>query len=319
MGHRYALIGCGGIAESAHFPALSRLPNVDLVAVCDVVGDRARAASEKFGGQPFSDLEEMLDKTEPEIIDVCTNEPSHRQIVERALTAGAHVFCEKTMADTVEDAQAMLDAAESAGRRLAINYNYRWLSSNMVLRQMIDNGDFGEIRYIASTFHWFQGTHSIDMMRNLGGEIAELCATCTVDEDVEFMVFRETMLRGNVRNAAVAIRYESGAVGSMTLSMYGGGNMTFEVVGTRLRAQMTAIGGDAQFTPNMPGAEVTVPESPEPRDWVASFQRSIGAFIESIDDGTPRPVTGVDGLMAMKIDRAIDISHQQRAWVSPCM
>jgi len=238
-------------------------------------------------------------------------------VVEKALEAGADVFCEKTMADTVEDAQAMLSTAERTGRRLAINYNYRWLSGFVALRQMILNGDFGDIRYIASTFHWFQGTHSIDMMRHLGGEFAELCATCTVDEDVEFMFFRERVLRGNVRNAAVAVRYESGALGSMTLSMYGTGNMNFEVVGAKLRGQIIGIDGDLRVAPTMPGGEASVPEYPEPRDWIASFQRSIGAFTQSIEDGEPHPVTGDDGLKAMRIDSAIDVSHQERTWVKP--
>lgn len=239
MGHRYAIVGCGGIANSSHLPAVERLDNVDIVAVCDMAEERAKAAAQKYGGEVFTDTDEMLNKMKPEIVDVCTNEPYHRGVVEKALEAGADVICEKTMADTIENAQAMLDAAERTGKRLAINYNYRWLASNMVLRQMIQNGDFGDIRYVASTFHWFQGTHSVDMMRNLGGEIAELCATRTVDENVEFMFFRERTLRGNVRNAAVCVRYESGAIGSMTLSMYGGGNMNFEVVGTKLRGQVS--------------------------------------------------------------------------------
>jgi predicted dehydrogenase len=187
----------------------------------------------------------------------------------------------------------------------------------MVLHQMIQNGDFGDIRYIASTFHWFQGTHSIDMMRNLGGEIAELCATCTVDENVEFMLFREKVLHGNVRNAAVCVRYEGGTIGSMTLSMYGSGNMNFEVVGTKLRGQVIGIGGDLRVVPTMPGAKVTIPEYPKPRDWVGSFQRSIGAFIKSVENSIPHPVTGIDGFKAMKIDHAIDISHGHRSWVKP--
>ncbi|MDQ1318718.1 MAG: Oxidoreductase family, C-terminal alpha/beta domain, partial [Candidatus Poribacteria bacterium] len=128
---------------------------------------------------------------------------------------------------------------------------------------------------------------------------------------------RENVLRGNVRNAAVCVRYESGTIGSMTLSMYGSGNMNFEVVGTKLRGQVIGIGGDLHVVPTMPGAKVTIPEYPEPRDWVGSFQRSIGAFIKSIENDMPHPVTGIDGLKAMKIDHAIDVSNEQRNWIKP--
>ncbi len=317
MNHRYAIVGCGNIGVNSHLPGVQRLDNVDLVGVCDIIEEKAQNAAQEFGGEAFIDLDKMLEKTKPEIVDVCVREPEHRVVVEKALKAGAHVICEKTMADTIENAQAMLDAAEKTGRRLAINYNYRWLSSFMVLRQMIQKGDFGEIRYIASTFHWFQGTHSIDMMRNLGGEFAELCAAYTIDRDVDFMVFQGRSLRGNVRNAAVCVKYESGALGSMTFSMYGGGNMNFEVLGTKLRGQIIGISGDLRVVSTMPDDKITMPEYPEPRDWVGSFQRSIGAFIQSIEDGTPHPVAGIDGLKAMQIDRAINISHERREWVKP--
>jgi predicted dehydrogenase len=317
MGHRYAIVGCGNIGTNSHLPGVQRLDNVDIVAVCDIVEEKAKNAAQQFGGKAFTDLDEMLDKAKPDIVDVCTRESDHRSVVEKALEAGADVICEKTMADTIENAQGMLDAAQRTGKRLAINYNYRWLSNYMVLRQMIQNEDFGDVRYIASTFHWFQGTHSIDMMRNLGGEFAELCATYTIDEDVEFMFSRGRVLRGNVRNAAVCVRYQNGALGSMTFSMYGGGNMNFEVVGTKLRGQIVGISGDLRAFPTMRDDTVTMPEYPEPRDWVGSFQRSIGAFIKSIEGNTPHPVTGIDGLKAMQIDAAINASHEQRGWVKP--
>ena len=317
MSYRYATVGCGNIGINSHLPGVKRLDNVDIVAVCDIVEDKVRNAAQEFGGEAFTNMDEMLEKVKPDIVDVCVREPNHRSVVEKALGAGADVICEKTMADTIENAQGMLDAAQRTGKRLAINYNYRWLSNYMVLRQMIQNGDFGDIRYVASTFHWFQGTHSIDMMRNLGGEFAELCAAHTIDKDVEFMFFRGRALRGNVRNAAVCVRYESGALGSMTLSMYGGGNMNFEVVGTKLRGQIIGISSELRVLPTMPDAKVTMPEYPEPRDWVGSFQRSIGAFVKSVKDNTPHPVTGIDGLKAMQIDRAINLSHEQRGWVKP--
>jgi len=317
MNHKYAIVGCGNIGSGSHLPGVKRLDNVDIIAVCDVVEEKAKNAAQKFGGEAFTDMDEMLEKKSPDIVDVCVREQAHRGVVEKALEAGADVICEKTMANTLEDAQAMIDAAKRTGKRLAINYNYRWLSNYMVLRQMIQNGDFGDIRYIASTFHWFQGTHSIDMMRNLGGEFAELCATRTIDEDVEFMFFREGVLRGNVRNAAVCVRYKSGALGSMAFSMYGGGNMNFEVVGNKLRGQIVSISGDLRILPTMSNDTVAAFEYPEPHDWVGSFQRSIGAFVKSIESNTPHPVTGIDGIKAMQIDAAINASHEQGGWVKP--
>jgi len=80
---------------------------------------------------------------------------------------------------------------------------------------------------------------------------------------------------------------------------------------------MIGISGDLRVVPTMPDDKVAMPEYPEPRDWVGSFQRSIGTFIKSIEDDTPHPVTGIDGLKAMQIDAAINLSHEQRSWVKP--
>ena len=132
MNHTYAIIGCGNIGTNSHLPAVQRLDNVDVVAVCDVVEEKAKNAAHEFGGKAFTDLDEMLEKVKPEVVDVCVREPDHRTMVEKALEAGAYVICEKTMADTIENAQAMLDAAKRTRKRLAINYNYRWLSSYIV-------------------------------------------------------------------------------------------------------------------------------------------------------------------------------------------
>ena len=84
MGHKYAIVGCGGIANGSHLPAVERLGTVDIVAVCDIAEERAKAAAQKYGGEVFTDLDEMLCKMTPEIVDVCTNEPYHRGVVEKA-------------------------------------------------------------------------------------------------------------------------------------------------------------------------------------------------------------------------------------------
>jgi predicted dehydrogenase len=93
--------------------------------------------------------------------------------------------------------------------------------------------------------------------------------------------------------------------------------MNFEVVGNKLRGQIIGTSGDLRLVPTMPNYAVTMPEYPEPRDWVGSFQRSIGAFLKSIEDNAPHPVTGMDGLRAMQIDAAINVSHEQGVWVKP--
>lgn len=321
MARKYAVVGCGGIGTSSHLPAAKRLEEagrLEIVAVCDIVEDRVRLAAERFGERPYTDTGEMLRRESPDIVDVCTPEEAHAGLAVQALEAGADVICEKTMADTIENARGMLEASRRTGRRLAINYNYRFLSPYLALRRVIEAGELGEIRNVAAAFHWNQGTHSIDMMRNLGGEVAEVCGAEIVEE-------REGEFRGRRRafrmrsSGAALLRFESGALGTMSFTHYPRpgrfGFMNFIVVGTQKQAVVPATQGDLTiYAPDRPPVK---PELPQPNEWVASFQRSIGAFLRSIEEGTPHPVTGEDGLKAMQIDAAITASRISGGWVKP--
>ena len=98
--YRIGIIGCGGIANGKHLPSLSRLNNVKLVAFCDIVLDRAEAAS-KYGieeAKVYSDYKELPQDQSIDIIHVLTPNDSHAEISIASLEAGKHVMCEKPMA-----------------------------------------------------------------------------------------------------------------------------------------------------------------------------------------------------------------------------
>ena len=112
---KVAIIGCGGIANGKHMPSLKRLPDVEMVAFCDLIEERAVKAKEEFGtadARVYIDYKALL-ASEPEVdaVHVCTPNRSHCEITVAALEAGKHVMCEKPMAKTAADAQKMLDAA----------------------------------------------------------------------------------------------------------------------------------------------------------------------------------------------------------------
>ena len=147
---RIGIIGCGGIAEGKHLPSLARLKNVEMVAFCDIIEDRAKAAAEKYGvegSSVYKDYKELLKDKSIDVIHVCTPNKSHSVITIDALEAGKHVMCEKPMAKTAAEAKKMVEAAKRTGKKLTIGYQNRHRSDSEYLKKMCENGELGDIYY----------------------------------------------------------------------------------------------------------------------------------------------------------------------------
>jgi predicted dehydrogenase len=145
---RIGIIGCGGIANGKHMPALAKIKDVEMVAFCDIVESRAQKAAEQFGtdAKVFTDYRELL-KLDLDAVHVLTPNKSHAPITVDALEAGKHVMCEKPMAINTAEGRKMLDAAKRTGRKLTIGYQNRYRPDSMYLKKCIEAGDLGEIYY----------------------------------------------------------------------------------------------------------------------------------------------------------------------------
>ena len=147
---RIGIIGCGGIANSKHMPSLSKQPDVELAAFCDIIEERAQKARQDFGAQDarvYTDYKELLKDESIQIVHVCTPNREHSFITVDALEAGKHVMCEKPMAINGEEAQKMLDAARRTGKKLTIGYQNRYRPDSWYLKRACDAGELGEIYY----------------------------------------------------------------------------------------------------------------------------------------------------------------------------
>ncbi len=147
---KIGIIGCGGIANNKHMPSLAKLPNVEMVAFCDVIPERAEAAKAKYGkpdARVYTDYKELLKEAEVEVVHVLTPNKSHADISVDALYAGKHVMCEKPMAKTAADAERMVEAAKATGKKLTIGYQHRQKPQSIYAKKYIDTGALGEIYY----------------------------------------------------------------------------------------------------------------------------------------------------------------------------
>ena len=147
---KVGIIGCGGIANQKHMPALSKLKNVEIVGFCDIIEEKAQKACEKFGAEGakyYVDYKELLKDESIEVIHVCTPNRSHSFISIEAMEAGKHVMCEKPMAKTTKEAKDMLEASKRTGKKLTIGYQNRYREDSHYLKCVCENEELGEIYY----------------------------------------------------------------------------------------------------------------------------------------------------------------------------
>lgn len=147
---KIGIVGCGGIANNKHLPAIKKNGNFGVVAFCDIIKEKAEEAKEKFGipeARVYTDYLELVKEEEIEAVYVLTPNKSHSFISVAAMKAGKHVMCEKPMAKSYADAKLMLDTAKETGKILTIAYQNRYRADSTYLKRACENGDLGEIYY----------------------------------------------------------------------------------------------------------------------------------------------------------------------------
>ncbi|SEN74816.1 Gfo/Idh/MocA family protein [Paenibacillus sp. OV219] len=154
---RIGLVGTGFWSEK-HLQAWSRIPNVQITALCNRSRDKMIEKARRYGvpaEQLYGSLEEMLEKADIDIVDIVTGPETHPAFVEMAAKAGKHVLCQKPFAESYEEAERMVKAASDAGVRLMVTENWRWLSIFQKMKQVLDEGELGRVlaaRYMHSDY-----------------------------------------------------------------------------------------------------------------------------------------------------------------------
>ena len=147
---KIGIIGCGGIANGKHMPALKKVRGCEMVAFCDIELERAQKAAEKYGAEGakvYTDYKELLADNNIDTVHICTPNLLHSPMTVDALYAGKNVMCEKPMAINAVEAKKMLDAAEKTGKVLTIGYQNRQRPDAQYLKKEADKGRFGDIYY----------------------------------------------------------------------------------------------------------------------------------------------------------------------------
>ena len=237
------VVGCGTIAQVRHIPEYAANENCTLVGFFNPKTSRAEDMAAKYGGKVYQSAEELFADPAIDAVSICAANYAHAELTIKALEAGKHVLCEKPMAVTLADCEAMMAAAEKSGKRLLIAQNQRLAKAHAYAKELIDSGLIGKVITFRTAFGhggpetwsispgkdtWFfdkkraamgamadLGIHKTDLIRFLLGQdvVRTTARLCTLDKRGA-----DDELIGVDDNAICIYEMSGGAFGTMTAS-----------------------------------------------------------------------------------------------------
>jgi UDP-N-acetylglucosamine 3-dehydrogenase len=294
MTYKAAVIGCGGISRF-HTRGYLANPGVQVVGASDPSDEARKRYSEEFGIETlFADAEQMLDSLKPNLVSICTPNPTHAPLATMAAKKGAKgIVCEKPMAMTLPEADAMIEACEKAGTRLIVSHQRRLEQSFMVAKALLDSGAIGKLlRMEASIGDWdlmSWGTHWLDIFRFYNDDQP----TDWVFGQVQVSEPKRAFGHDVERSGFAKLKYTNGVE-----AVYQGGDvargMSNRLFGTEGVIEVEpccpeGIGGPIRLL-NADSGGWRIIDIPAEDHILQPFVREMATFVECLKSGAPHPL-----------------------------
>ena len=317
---KVAVIGTGSMGRN-HARVYSELPNVELAAVCDENSSAARDVAARYGTAAYADYHKMLEEVRPEVVSVAVPTALHRDVAIEALEAGAHVLVEKPIAATLEEGRAIIEKADQMKRQLMIGHIVRFNPAMQALKQKLQEGELGRIFQITCRrvgpfparirdvgVVIDLAPHDVDLMRYLTG-MEPIRVYCETEQRLQ--TEHEDLLLG-------LLRFPHGVTGSLEINWLTPTKVREVIVlGERGMFRVDDLTQDLYFYEN---AEIGhnnwpalqnlkgVSEGSMTRFALQRYEplkAELQAFASALAAGNPVPVTGEDGLAALRLALAL--------------
>ena len=336
---KLATAGTGYFAQF-HYEAWSRIENVDLVGLCTLDGAKGRNIADHFDlDTVYGDIADMLDACKPDLLDIATPPPTHRQFIEEAVSRGVAVVCQKPFTESLADAEAVTSLAEDAGVPLIVHENFRFQPWHRQARKILDEGALGEVYQVSFRMRpgdgqgpeayldrqpYFQtmerflvhetAIHFIDVFRYLLGEVFSVYADLArhnpaiAGEDAGYIVFN---FGSGARGLFDGNRLVDHAAENRRLTM---GEMLIEGSEAVLRLDGD---GNMYFRKHGYDVELSVDYDWENRGFAGdSVYMLLRHVVEHVRAGAPAMNTARDYLRNLRIEDAVYRSSESGAKVA---
>ncbi len=317
---RVAVVGVGSMGRN-HARVYSELPGVELVAVCDAYTNVAQEVASRYHTASYQDYHEMLEVVRPEAVSVTVPTALHMEVALSSLEFGAHVLVEKPIAATLEEGRLMIEKAKLVHRQLMVGHIVRFNPAMQQLKQRLQNGEIGRffqifcrrvgpfpvrIRDVGVVIDL--APHDIDLMRFLTGM-----------EPIR--VFSETEKRIHTESEDLLLgllRFPDGVTGALEINWLTPTKVREVIVlGERGMFRVDDLTQDLYFYENAEVGQNVWPamqslkgvsEGSMTRFAVQRYEplkAELQAFVNALEANTPMPVSGEDGLAALRLALAL--------------
>jgi predicted dehydrogenase len=315
---RYAVAGLGNLAQRSILPAFAHArENSELVALVSSDESKLAALSKKYDvpytGR-YEELSSIVRAARVDAVYITLPNSMHRVATEEAAALGVHVLCEKPMATSMEDAEAMVAATRAAGVRLMIAYRLHFDEANLLAIEQIRAGQIGEPRVFSSVLSHRVRRSDIRTKGDLGGgALLDLCvscinaARCIFDDEPTAVQAMQGPSDGEVDEITSAVlSFDGGRYAQMTTAHGAADVSEYRVVGTR---------GDLRLDPAYEYAVplrafLTVESAEDARSYAQhdQFAPEIVHFSDAILVGYEPEPSGEEGLCDLRVVEAIRTS-----------
>lgn len=230
---KIALVGCGRISHN-HFESLKQLKDeAGLVAVCDVIPERAEQAGKEYQAQVFTDYDQMLAEVDCDLMSIATPSGLHPEMGIKAAQKGFNVMTEKPMAICIDGADSLIKACDQHDVQLFVVKQNRLNTTMQLLKKAIDKGRFGKIYAAHVNVFWqrpqeyydlapWRGTWALDggaFMNQASHYVDSLY--WLIGDVSEVMAFTGTLARSTEAEdtGSAVLKFSSGAIGSINVTM----------------------------------------------------------------------------------------------------
>ena len=326
---RIGVVGVGA-AGRHHLRGYRAHPNADVVAIADPDAARLQEIGGEFGvSRRYPSGEQMLQEENLDVVSIVTPNKFHRPLTIAALEAGCHVLCEKPMAMNADEARQMLAVSRRVGKRLMVNFSYRFTEQSMALKQQVDAGALGEVYFARTVWHrrrglpglggWFGqkalsgggplidlGVHRLDLALWLMGYPRPVWVLGSTYNPIGAALARERGVELDVEDLAVGlVRFENGATleieASWAANIREAELMETRLFGTQGGLVQRNVDETYKFEAEMylerDGSQLDV----KLHSYTQPVKSAMVHFVDSILNDTPHIATGEEGLVVMEI------------------
>ena len=315
-----AVIGVGSMGRN-HARVYAEMDNVKFIAVADVDQTRLQMMADKYDVKIYTEYRKLLEKEKPDIVSIVVPTKDHKAVALDSFSAGAHVLIEKPIASSIEDAQEIINVAQAAKRKLMIGHIVRFNPAIRELKKLLDAGKLGRIFQIICRREgpFPERIRDVGVVVDLAPHDIDVIRYLSNSEPIRVYAETEQRIHTDHEDLLLAtLRLKNGITAALNINWLTPAKIREMIVlGEKGMFRVDDLTQDLYFYENTlasnemwdslktikgvnPGTMVRYSiDRKEP------LKLELAAFIDAVQNDLPTPVSGEDGLQALRVATAL--------------